>query len=154
MINFRDKKEKAENIYKRFDELRCPYFVEKVSLTSGGFHHLQFSGQRERTKKAQLLKFKLLPLALAVIQKSGTIQEYRTTMQVEGRRYSRSKSQKMKTVEYWGLVAIVSEAKIKIKVILRKVGNGKLHFWSVMPHGKLGGTDNHRRLYTSDMEND
>lgn len=33
--------------------------------------------------------------------------------------------------EYWGLVAIFKD--VKLKVILRKVGNGGIHFWSVMP---------------------
>jgi hypothetical protein len=41
------------------------------------FHHLQFSARRERDKREQLLKFNLLPLALEIIRKSGTIQEYR-----------------------------------------------------------------------------
>jgi hypothetical protein len=32
---------------------------------------------------------------------------------------------------YWGLIAIIDGR--KIKVILRRVGNGEIHFWSVIP---------------------
>ena len=36
-----------------------------------------------------------------------------------------------KEVEYWGLVAIVGQRPDKIRVILRRVGNGNITFWSV-----------------------
>lgn len=42
----------------------------------------------------------------------------------------------MKDVEYWGLVAIVREKNIKVRVILRRVGTGNITFWSVMPDVK------------------
>jgi hypothetical protein len=41
------------------------------------------------------------------------------------------KSESKPASEYWGLVAIFKGE--KLKVIVRKVGNGGLHFWSVIP---------------------
>lgn len=34
-------------------------------------------------------------------------------------------------VQYWGIIAIVDAR--KIKVIIRKIGNGSFHFWGVIP---------------------
>ncbi len=98
---------------------------------------MQFSGRREREKKAQLLKFSLLPLALEIISKAGTIQEYRSGLRPVGKVSKSNGSVPMKNVEYWGLVAIVRENKIKVRVILRRVGDGKITFWSVMPDVKF-----------------
>ena len=41
-------------------------------------------------------------------------------------------------VEFWGLVAIVERNKpIKVRVVLHRIGNGNVVFWSAMPYGKL-----------------
>ena len=56
-----------------------------------------------------------------------------------------------KTAEYWGFIAIVGEKWIKIKVILRRIGDGNIIFWSVMPYSKLKGEDG-QRFYTVGIE--
>ncbi len=45
----------------------------------------------------------------------------------------------MKQVEYWGFVAILGkqEAPVKLRTILRRVGDGNITFWSVMPYNKF-----------------
>ncbi len=59
---------------------------------------------------------------------------------------SRNNSRVMKEIEYWGFVALVEsrEEKIRVRVIVRRVGNGQLHFWSVMPHSKLKKRDSYK----------
>lgn len=58
----------------------------------------------------------------------------------------------MKMVIYWAFIAIVGEnKKIKIKTILRKVGDGNIIFWSVMPYSKL---KNGQKLYSGDIEDE
>src|SRR5438105_4447355 len=124
--HFAARKQKAEAIYKRQDSISCPYFNTPVVLNADGFHHLQFSARRERNKREQLLKFRLLPLALQVLRKSGTVQEYRRTMAPIGKKSERG-FVPMKEVEYWGFVAIIGEPKpIRIRVITRRVGNGNV----------------------------
>ena len=44
---------------------------------------------------------------------------------------------KMKEVEFWGLVAIIGEKIKKVKTILRRIGDGNITFWSVMPYSKI-----------------
>lgn len=64
----------------------------------------------------------------------------------------------MKTVQYWALIAIVGDEykPLKIKVILRQVGDGKITFWSVMPAVKLSrdAIDMRHRLATKGIEDD
>ena len=111
--HFRAVKEKAQAAYSTQREIYNPYFKTTVILNSDGFHHLQFSARRERNKSEQLLKLRLLPLALEIIKKSGTVQEYRKLLTPIGKKSPRDGSVPMKEVEYWGLVAIVGEKRIK-----------------------------------------
>ena len=113
-----------------------PYFRSNIVLNSDGFHHLLFSARRERNKTEQLLKLNLLPLAVETIKKSGTIQEYRKILAPFGHK-AKNGFTKMINVEYWGLIAIVGEKNIRIKTILKRIGEGNIIFWSVMPHSKL-----------------
>jgi len=43
----------------------------------------------------------------------------------------KKKIRESKAVQYWGIIAIVDAR--KIKVIIRKIGDGSFHFWSVIP---------------------
>src|SRR5436190_11934708 len=125
--HFAARKQKAQAIYTRQDAITCPYFKMPVVLNSDGFHHLQFSARRERTKREQLLKFRLLPHALEVIRKSGTVQEYRKTMAPIGKKSKQNGFVPMKEIEYWGFVAIVGEpTPVRIRVIIRRVGTGNI----------------------------
>jgi len=92
-------------------------------LNSDGLHHLSYSSRRERPKKEQLLRLSLVPMSLAIIKKSGTLQEYRIFSN-------------QKITEYWAFIAICQhrnqEYGQRIKIILKKTGNGNIIFWSVM----------------------
>ena len=145
-------KEKAEKLYLEKKEIYCPYFQKKVILNSDGFHHLQFSSRRERNKNEQFLKFRLLQLALEIIGKSGTIQEYRKILMPIGKKSKQDGFVKMKEVEFWGLVAIVGERSKKIKAILRRVGDGNITFWSVMPYSKIKNGE--QKIFTEGIEED
>ena len=134
---FNRRKEKAKTIFAVNKIIRNPYFQTEIILNSDGFHHLQFSTRRERNKREQLLKFSLLPLALEIIKKSGTIQEYRRLLTPIGKPSPRNGSITMKEHQYWGLVAIVGEKQIKVRTVLRRVGDGNITFWSVMPYSKF-----------------
>ena len=147
---FKEKKLKAEQIYSAQKLVYCPYFKSNITLNSDGFHHLQFSARRERNKKETLLKFSLLPVALDIIRKSGTIQEYRKLLGSVGKKSNKDGFTNMKEIEYWGLIAIVESKNIKIKTILRRVGNGNITFWSVMPYSKI--KNGNQRLYTLGIE--
>lgn len=149
---FLERKEKAKAIYLAKKEIYNPYFQKNIILNSDGFHHLQFSARRERNKKEQLLKFNLLPLAFEIIKKSGTIQEYRKLLTPIGEKSKKEGSIKLKEVEYWGLIAIVGSKSIKVKTILRRVGNGNITFWSVMPYSKI--KNGNQKLFIDGIEDE
>lgn len=146
---FNQNKEKAKLIYNNQKNIYCPYFKDKIILNSDGFHHLQFSARRERSKEEQLLKFNLLPLAIHIIKNSGTLQEYRKNL-IEVGKKGKDGLTLAKQVEYWGFIAIMGERQIKIETILRRIGDGNIIFWSVMPYSKL----KNQKLYTEGIEDD
>jgi len=143
-----EKKEKAKKIYDTLKNIYNPYLKNQIIFNSDGFHHFQFSARRERNQEEQLLKFSLLPLAIDVIKNAGTLQEYRKKIITVGNK-GKDGFTKTKEAQYWGFVAIVGKSQIKIKVIIRKVGDGNFTFWSVMPNLKLKGN---QKLYTDDIE--
>ena len=149
---FSKAKEKAQVVYSAKREIWSPYFNQNIVLTSDGFHHLQFSAERERTKREQLLKFRLLPLGLEIIRKAGTLQEYRKGFAATGPRYARDGMIKMKPAEYWGFVAIIGEKKVKVRTVLRRVGDGNVTFWSVMFGSKM--KDGNQKLFMEGIEDE
>ena len=115
-------KKQAKELFVKTDFLYCPAIEKTVSVTQKGFKHILFKrGQQSRKRSSQLLRFELLPLAFKLIQLTTTYHEYEHEV-IEGSKNS----------IYWGLIAILDDK--KIKVVLRKVGNGNIHFWSVMPN--------------------
>lgn len=145
---FEEQKTKTENFYKTINKINCPYFDREVIFNSDGFHHLRYSARSERDKKEQTLKFNLLPLAVKIIKRSGTLQEYRPGLIIVGKKSQRDGLAPAKKVEYWGFVAICGKNKVKIRVVLRKIGDGNIIFWSVMPFGNISD----QRLYTFGIE--
>lgn len=130
-------KDKADVFYKSVGSIRCPALDAEVHFTSDGFHHLQFDGTRtERTKIVQKNKMLCLQEAVTVIKKSTTVQEYRTEIQPVGKR-DKNGFRVTKRVQYYAFRAITDFNKLRrVVVVIRRVGEGNLHFWSVMPSWK------------------
>ena len=62
---------------------------------------------------------------------SITYQEFdESLMTIRKKRFKRTVEEST-VVKYWGLVAII--ANFRVKVIVRQIGNGQKHFWSVIP---------------------
>ena len=91
-------------------------------------------------------------MALEIVRKSGTIQEYRKLLTPIGKKSPRDGSIKMKEVEYWGLVAIIGENKIKTRTVLRRIGDGNIAFWSVMLYSKR--KNGNQKLFTEGIEDE
>ena len=143
---------RAKELFAANPRIRCPYFGAEIVLNAEGLHHLRYSAQRERGKPEQMLKFRLLPLALEVIKKSGTVQEYRRIWLALGK-VDADGMQGAKEVEYWGLVAVIGPRPDKIRVILRRVGSGNITLWSVMRGSKIL-PDGRQRLAPDNLEAD
>jgi len=126
---------KAEILYKDVKYVFCPYLKKNVSFSSDGFHHLRYNGSgSEREKVSQMNKFALLPKAIEIISKSGTLQQYRKQWGAVGRKRNSDGSRPMKEMEYFAFEGILGTGAnmLRVKAIVRRTGNGEPHFWSVM----------------------
>jgi hypothetical protein len=143
--------ERSRAFYNAESESWCPYFKQKVTLNSDGFNHLQYKPNRQpRNIDEQILKLSLLKKAVTVIKCAGTVQEIRDTMERVGKP-SRDGFYTAKKVQYWGFHAILGDQKlIKIVVVVKRTGDGKPIFWSVLPHKKF----NKQKLYSEGIEED
>jgi hypothetical protein len=141
----------ARTTYSAHETIRCPFFDGPIALTSDGFNHLTHKTNRTpRNVNEQKLKLRLLKRGLKIIRKAGTVQEYRKGVEKIGAP-AKDGFTKMKHIEYWAFHDIVGEKKqFLLRVIVRRVGDGKLHFWSVMPQGKI----NRQKLYEDGIDED
>lgn len=131
--NYEKLKEDARNFYNAIGAVFCPVFSQKVYFTAEGFNHIIFKGaRRERERPSQILRFKLLPLALKLLRVATIYQEFEESLKEFEVRSFKRKIRKTICVRYWGIIAIIDGR--KIKVIVRKIGdNGMMHFWSIVP---------------------
>ena len=133
LSNYDKLKEDAQKFYNSIGSVFSPAFNQKIYFNSEGFNHIIFKNARsERERPSQILRFKLLPLALKLLKISTTYQEFEETIKEFNVKSYKKKIKKSKPVNYWGIIAIIDGR--KIKVIIRKIGeNGALHFWSIVP---------------------
>jgi len=133
LSNYEKLKEDAINFYKGIGKIHSPFLDHDVYFTAEGFNHIIFTNSRsERERSSQILRFKLLSLAVKLVKISTTYQEFEETLKEFNVRSFKKRISKTKAVRYWGIIAIIDGR--KIKVILRKIGdNGNVHFWSIVP---------------------
>lgn len=133
LSNYEKLKEDSQKFYNAVDKIYSPVFQQKINFTAEGFNHIIFKSARtERERSSQILRFKLLPLAVKLIKESTTYQEFEETIKEFEIKSFKKRVKKSKAVKYFGIIAIINGR--KIKVIIRKIGdNGAMHFWSIVP---------------------
>ena len=82
-----------------------------------------------------MYKLRLLPLAIPVITSAKIINKYTHVLGTSSRK-KKAGEKVIKEIRYWALQAIVGQRRVKVKVIIRQVGAGKVHFWSIMKLSK------------------
>jgi hypothetical protein len=137
----------AKEYYDNVGHVFCPAIRGDIIFNSDGFHHLRYDSSRsERSKIVQRNKFSFLKDAVRILEKSSTVQEYRRSLRPFGNS-DKGGLRKAKTVEWFGFLAVISFSKcLRINVVVRRVGEGNFHFWSVMPFWTLS---NNRRVVGS-----
>lgn len=132
LSNYDNLRESAQKFYSEIGNVFSPALKEKIYFLSEGFNHIIFkSHRRERERPSQILRFKLLPLAVTLLKESTTYQEFEETLKEFDAKSYKKRIRKSKSVKYWGIIAIIDGR--KIKVIVRKIGDGAMHFWSIVP---------------------
>lgn len=125
--------EERREQYKTFTPMYCSALREYIHFTMRGFNHLRFHiDNTPRNPQEVMYKIGLLPLVRPAIYQSKRVEYEKRLAPVGG-----SRKIVMKEIEYWAITEIVGKQNVKIKVVLRKIGNSKqIHFWSVMKLGE------------------
>jgi len=127
----------AEEFYKSIGNVRCPALgSECVHFTSEGFNHLVYKASKKqpRPESVQVMRFDLLPKAKLLLEQTTTFQEYEEEYRyLSVNRGGQYRKENM-LVRAWGFIAIIN--RFRIKVVVEQVGNGKKHFYSVIPAWK------------------
>ena len=148
LSNYNKLKEDAQKFYNDIGKIFSPALNQNIHFNAEGFNHIVFKSARsERERPSQMLRFKLLPLALKLTTISTTHQEFEETLKEFSVKSFKKRIQKTQPVKYWGIIAIIDGRKIKI--IIRQIGdNGAKHFWSIVP---AWTTNKHRdiRFFTT-----
>ena len=116
-----DLHQKARKVFDQIKFVRCPCFPkEKIVFNAKGINHLFYNGPRsKRSHKEIETRLKLLPRAVELLQKMPIPQEESKIVK------------ESRTIKFWAFEGVIEER--RIKVIVRQIGNGQKHFWSVIP---------------------
>jgi len=148
-------REKAKNFYHTVKAVYCPYFGEDVIFRSDGLKHIQYRGKHKRHVNVQKMRYKLLHFAPRLIKKTNTLQEYERKKLFVEVKMNKRKVKQFKEVRFFDFIAIIDDW--KIKVIVRQIGNGKKHFWSIIPNWKTRKSKDGKKIYqnhTGSMKDD
>lgn len=109
----------AKSLYKKIKKVACPILNnEEIHFNATGFGHL-IRKLKIRSRNEQKKRFRLIPYAKKLILEARTIGDYRE-----------NKVKKGKVVKEWALIHTFGI--LTIKLIIRQVGNGNKHFYSIM----------------------
>lgn len=116
-------------------------FITSLSLgrvvfnSDGLFHLINKNEKHKRDWKDQVKRFQILQYVKPVLEGMKYYQEYRENLENTAVKDHGIPRLVNKRVRYWAFVAIIND-KIRIKIILKKVGDGQIIFWSVLPFWK------------------
>jgi len=122
-------KKQAKEIFTQEKAINCPAFQnESIVLNSKGLSHLFYKGSgknRTRVKSQIEIRVKLLPGAIKLLKIMPVYQE------------EAEYTFKEKKYRFWAFEGVIDGR--RIKTIVRQKGNGKKHFWSVIPAWRKSG---------------
>lgn len=109
---------KAKEYYKNIGILDCPAFpYEKIHFQNAGFKHLIYKEKRFRPIPDQIRRFKALLYIKEVLNDIRLYSEYR------------KEDNGITVAHFWSFEKKFSG--VLITIIIRKINNGALHFFSV-----------------------
>ena len=150
---FKEAKDKGEELYKSLDQVYCPYFKEKISFGAQGLEHLKFKRrEKARLDKDQYMRFKLLHLAPEILKLSHTIQGVLETKKFERIRMHSRTETVLKPVIYYEFIAVMKRNRVRI--IIKQIDGGQKFFWSIVPFWGMNTETMNRILHEGVPEED
>jgi len=92
-----------------------------VKFNAIGFNHL-IHKPGKRTRNEQMKRFALLPYAPRIVSDPNVSVVYRRAIRAD-----------LRVIQYWGLDKIIDDN--RLRMVVRQVGNGSKHFFSIMERG-------------------
>ena len=123
--------DKQKTLYKSLQPCYCPAARVTVHFTSNGLNHILYDRRRPRSHNERHYRAGLITYIVEVITNSAKAIQ---------KTYADDPACRLWIL--WHEVVDGNGQKLKIKVILRKNGNGNVHFLSVMQ--KKRGDNNHK----------
>lgn len=150
---FKEVKEKGEELYKSLGEIYCPYFKEKITFNAQGLEHLKFK-QREKARyeQDQYMRFKLIYLAPEVLKISSSVQGIWETKRFEYFKTNKKWENVLKSITYFEFIAVIKRNRVKI--IVKQIEGGKKFFWSIIPFWSMNKETMTRILHEGNPEED
>lgn len=144
-------KKQAEEDYKKIDSVLSPYLKKGVAFNAKGLEHIKFKGRNKaRSNEDQYMRLKYLHLAKKIIKASHTLQGHQERNEMV--KVKRGKwTYEMQAVNYFEFVAIIGD--VRVRVIVKKVAGGELHFWSIIPFWKMD-INNKRLIHNGNPSED
>lgn len=122
--NYLTVREQTRKLYGSFGCVKCSALEgQSIFFTSEGFNHLLYKNKRERNKKDQFMRFKVLDLAKKILDITTTYQEYEEIIQKILVKVKKHKEYQSVLVKYWGFIAIIERK--KLRVVVRQIRGGR-----------------------------
>lgn len=149
-------KEEAKTYYQKIGRVYCPYLKGFVSFNYKGFNHLlSKSWNCGRSIVDQYTRLKLIPVAKEIISLSHTLQEF-DSRTLNSRREVKSRwARRKEIVDYYVFIAVIKDKTARLKIVVKKIGNGEAFFYSLYPAWKVRRDINgvEKIFYSEDLEN-
>lgn len=153
---FEKVRQEAEICYQSIEPVWCPYLKTKVHFNSEGFEHLLFkTWNRTRKQAEQYVRLRLLPIAVKIIQKSHTLQEYDERRMFVRQKINSRWEQRAKLVRYYVFIAIDAARNVRLKVVVKEIEGGEKFFWSLYPSWRVATDVNGQQrkvFYSGNLE--
>jgi hypothetical protein len=122
----------AEQQYRAYGQIACPYFQGPVAFNTEGFRHIVFkSWNRGRDPHDQFMRLKYLFRAPEILRLSRTVQGIQETQGWERRRRHGRWEKLLTPVTYYEFIAVLDGR--RFKVIVKQLPDGQRIFWSLIP---------------------
>lgn len=141
--------------YQSLSPVWCPYLQDTVHFNAEGFEHLLFkSWNRNRSKREQYTRLRLLPCVPEIILKSHTLQEYDERVLPVRQKINSRWEQRIKRVRYYVFIAIIKT--VRLKIVVKEIEGGEKFFWSLYPSWRERNEEGNIRkiFYSGNLEED
>ena len=149
---FQDVCRQAEEQYRAFVSIRCPYFQDTITFNARDFEHLRRkSWNRGRDQRDQFMRLKHVSRAPEILRLSRTVQGIEVAQEWE-RQHKHGRWEKLLVpVTYYEFVAVLNNR--RFKVIVKQLPGGQRIFWSLIPFWRQD-EQGRRRLHDGDPAED